>query len=65
MKKQLIINADDFGIHEAVNLAVYRGFESGILTSTSIMAGGDAFSSAVRLSREMGNIGIDKNKAFP
>ena len=53
MKKQLIINADDFGIHEAVNLAVYRGFESGILTSTSIMAGGDAFSSAVRLSREM------------
>ena len=48
MKKQLIINADDFGIHEAVNLAVYRGFESGILTSTSIMAGGDAFSSAVR-----------------
>ena len=38
MKKQLIINADDFGIHEAVNLAVYRGFESGILTSTSIMA---------------------------
>ena len=58
MKKQLIINADDFGIHEAVNLAVYRGFESGILTSTSIMAGGDAFSSAVRLSREMGNIGI-------
>lgn len=58
MKKQLIINADDFGIHEAVNLAVYRGFESGILTSTSIMAGGDAFSSAVRLSHEMGNIGI-------
>lgn len=42
-EKQLIINADDFGIHEAVNLAVYRGFESGILTSTSIMAGGDAF----------------------
>ena len=40
MKKRLIVNADDFGIHETVNKAVYRGFESGILTSTSIMAGG-------------------------
>lgn len=39
MKKRLIVNADDFGIHETVNKAVYRGFESGILTSTSIMAG--------------------------
>ena len=43
MKKRLIVNADDFGIHETVNKAVYRGFESGILTSTSIMAGGRAF----------------------
>ena len=42
MKKRLIVNADDFGIHETVNKAVYRGFESGILTSTSIMAGGRA-----------------------
>lgn len=58
MKKQLIINADDFGIHEAVNRAVYRSLESGSLTSTSIMAGGEAFLDAVRLSRDMKNIGI-------
>ena len=58
MKKRLIINADDFGIHEAVNRAVYSGFTSGILTSTSIMAGGKAFSSAVELSRQMGNVGL-------
>ena len=24
MKKRLIVNADDFGIHETVNKAVYR-----------------------------------------
>ncbi|MFR6110069.1 MAG: ChbG/HpnK family deacetylase [Dialister invisus] len=56
MKKQLIINADDFGIHEAVNLAVYRGFESGILPVLRLWQWG-CFSSAVRLSREMEILG--------
>lgn len=54
MKKRLIVNADDFGIHETVNKAVYRGFESGILTSTSIMAGGRAFDDAVAMAKTMG-----------
>ena len=58
MKKRLIVNADDFGIHETVNKAVYRGFESGILTSTSIMAGGRAFDDAVAMAKTMGDIGI-------
>lgn len=54
MKKRLIVNADDFGIHETVNKAVYRGFESGILTSTSIMAGGRAFDDAVAMANNGG-----------
>ena len=58
MKKRLIVNADDFGIHGTVNKAVYRGFESGILTSTSIMAGGRAFDDAVAMAKTMGDIGI-------
>lgn len=58
MSKRIIINADDFGIHESVNRAVYRGFESGILTSTSIMAGGKAFDDAVHAARDMEGIGI-------
>lgn len=57
-EKRLIVNADDFGIHETVNKAVYRGFESGILTSTSIMAGGRAFDDAVAMAKTMGDIGI-------
>lgn len=58
MTKFLIVNADDFGIHPAVNRAVCRGFESGILTSTSLMAGGAAFEDAVHMARSLKGIGI-------
>lgn len=58
MTKKLIVNADDFGIHPAVNEAVCRGFDEGILTSTSLMAGGDAFEEAVSLAKERKNLGI-------
>ncbi|SDA42279.1 hopanoid biosynthesis associated protein HpnK [Dialister histaminiformans] len=58
MKKQLIINADDFGIHLAVNEAVRKAATEGILTSTSLMAGGDAFDEAVEMARSMPSLGI-------
>lgn len=58
MSKKLIINADDFGIHKAVNEAVYRGFESGILTSTSLMAGGAAFEEAVSVARDISELDV-------
>lgn len=58
MKKQLIINADDFGIHPAVNKAVRKAATEGILTSTSLMAGGDAFDEAVEMARSMPSLGI-------
>lgn len=58
MKKQLIINADDFGIHPAVNEAVRKAATEGILTSTSLMAGGDAFDEAVEMARSMPSLGI-------
>lgn len=58
MKKQLIINADDFGIHPAVNVAVRKAATEGILTSTSLMAGGDAFDEAVEMARSMPSLGI-------
>ena len=58
MKKQLIINADDFGINPAVNEAVHKAATEGILTSTSLMAGGDAFDEAVEMARSMPSLGI-------
>jgi predicted glycoside hydrolase/deacetylase ChbG (UPF0249 family) len=48
---QLIVNADDFGIAEAVNRGIVEAFDRGIVTSTSIMATGAAFEDAVELAR--------------
>lgn len=50
--KQLIINADDFGFTTDVNAGIVHAHREGILTSTTLMANGDAFKDAVRLSRE-------------
>jgi hopanoid biosynthesis associated protein HpnK len=47
---RLIVHADDFGLSEAVNRAVLAAHENGIVTSTSIMAGGDAFAHAAALA---------------
>lgn len=48
---QLIVNADDFGISEAVNHGIAEAHDRGIVTSTSLMATGDAFEHAVALAR--------------
>jgi len=50
--KKLIVNADDFGLSGGANRAVIRAYQEGILTSTSLMAGGRAFAEAVSLARE-------------
>jgi hopanoid biosynthesis associated protein HpnK len=50
--KELIINADDFGLSPGANRAVVRAWQEGILTSASLMVGGRAFEEAVSLARE-------------
>ena len=55
---RLIINADDFGIHEAVNEGIYSAYGQGVLTSTSLLAQGPAFDDAVRMSKECDRLGI-------
>lgn len=50
--KQLIINADDFGLSSGVNRAVIKAWQDGILTSASLMAGGAAFDESVSLAKE-------------
>ena len=57
-KRFLIVNADDFGRSEAVNLGVAEGFRRGIITSTSLVAAGPAFESAVSLASELPGLGI-------
>lgn len=50
--KELIINADDFGLSTGANRAVIRAWREGILTSASLMVGGRAFEEAVTLAGE-------------
>lgn len=50
--RRLIVNGDDFGISREVNEAVILAFRSGVLTSTSLMASGEAFGHAVALAKE-------------
>ena len=48
--RRLIVNADDFGISEAVNEAVIRAFSEGVLRSCSLMVTGEAFEHAVSVA---------------
>ena len=55
---KLIVNADDFGLHSAVNAGIIDGHRTGIITSTSLLAGGEAFTEAVSMAKENPKLGI-------
>jgi hopanoid biosynthesis associated protein HpnK len=50
--KELIINADDFGLSRGANKAIIKTWREGVLTSASLMVGGGAFTEAVSLAKE-------------
>jgi len=56
--KRLIINADDFGFTRDVNAGIVYAHRYGVLTSTTLMANGDAFDDAVRLAYETPGLDI-------
>ena len=47
----LIITADDFGLHESVNLAVERAHREGVLSAASLMVGAAAAPDAIARAR--------------
>lgn len=51
-RKQLVVNADDFGFTPDVNQGIVEAHREGILTATTLMANGEAFEHAVRLARQ-------------
>lgn len=55
---RLIINADDFGIHTEVNHAVIEAYETGVLTSTSLLATGPAYEEAAALAKKHPGLGV-------
>nr|ABV27233.1 cel operon protein [Chloracidobacterium thermophilum] len=58
MDRKLIVNADDFGMCVGVNAGVLRAHQSGIVTSTTIMANGLAFDDAVARLRDAPRLGV-------
>ncbi len=57
-RKQLVVNADDFGFTPDVNSGIVEAHRHGILTATTLMANGDAFEDALRLARETPSLDI-------
>lgn len=56
--RRLIINADDFGLHESINEGIITSYKGGCLTSTTIIAGGRAFDHAVSLAKQYPELGV-------
>ncbi|MBN2804081.1 MAG: ChbG/HpnK family deacetylase [Deltaproteobacteria bacterium] len=50
--KKVIINADDLALSEGTNTGIINAIKDGIVSSTSIMACGDAFEHAISLLKE-------------
>ena len=58
MVKKFILNADDFGMTNAVNRAVLAGYQNGLLKSISIVPNGEFFDEACEILSELGNIDV-------
>jgi predicted glycoside hydrolase/deacetylase ChbG (UPF0249 family) len=56
--RRLIVNADDFGMAESVNLGIIKGHREGIITSTSLLACGKAAGHAASLAKENPTLGV-------
>jgi hypothetical protein len=49
---KIIVNADDFGLSSSVNKAIVDSFNTGLINSTTILAGMPGFEEAVELAHE-------------
>ncbi len=56
--KRLIVNADDFGVTRLVSQGILDAHQSGIVTSTSLMATGEAFDAAVEMSNRAPRLSV-------
>jgi len=56
--KNLIVNADDLGWTAGVNRGILQAFHRGIVTSTSLLANGAAFTEAVRAAKSAPGLGV-------
>jgi hopanoid biosynthesis associated protein HpnK len=60
----LIVTADDFGLHTAVNEAVERASRAGVLTAASLMVAEPAAADAIRRARELPQLRVGLHLAL-
>jgi hopanoid biosynthesis associated protein HpnK len=58
MRRLLIVNADDLGLHEDINRGIYLAHTKGIVTSTSLVACGEAFADASAMIQECPDLDV-------
>jgi chitin disaccharide deacetylase len=56
--KRLIVNADDFGLTAGVNQAIIEAHQDGLISSTSLMANGEAFADAIAVVLRAPRLGV-------
>jgi len=56
--RQLIVNADDFGLTAGVNRAIVEGHHDGVVSSTTLMANSAAFDDAIAAARTLPNLSV-------
>lgn len=56
--KRLLVNADDLGLSSAINAGILQAHIHGIVTSTSIVASGQAFDEGVELANQHPSLGV-------
>lgn len=55
---KVIFNSDDFGYSYGVNYGIVDAYQRGVLTSTTLMANMPGFEHAVRLKKELPDLGV-------
>lgn len=56
--RRLIINADDLGLTAGVNRGIAEAHDRGVVSSTTLMANGQAFEDAIALAQSRPRIGV-------
>lgn len=67
MPRQVIVNADDFGLDLNENALILRAFEAGVISSATAMANMPAFEQACEMARQPlldGRIGLHFNLSY-
>jgi hopanoid biosynthesis associated protein HpnK len=58
IRPRLIVTADDYGLHEAINEAVERGYRDGVLRAASLMVAAPAVTDAVERARRLPGLAV-------